>query len=229
MVYLTNRLTLEYTKIAGQRLLDKSEKEKHGEVLNVLTKDIDEMSAFVPRMIRAITRCLEMAFIFIFFFSVGFYFGFLAISAACFCFALLNFTKNKISHVNKELLISSDKRISFVEKVITKRKSKEFPTEEKLMKLVDEYVKKKRIAKITEWSIKQGVLGIIELFRWGTVILGIYLFVNGQIEIGITVILYSYFGTLNDGFKEFSEMIIRIKQYGVSKKRFISFCENADN
>ena len=225
---LSNKLTHEYTKIAGEKLFEKTKVDKHGEVLNVLTNDITVMSDFIPRMIRIWMRSIDLIFIFVYFYLVGFYFGFSATIAMLLCLAILYLAQDKIKSVNQEFLIASDKRISFVDKVINKRKSQEIPTKERLKDLVLDFAKKRTSQHLTEWTVKQLVEAIIETFRWGSVILSIYLFANGNIEIGVIVVLYGYYTSLNNSFKDLSELIITVNQWRVSKKRFIDFCENKE-
>jgi len=222
---LREKLFIEYTKLSTERLFDEKDKGDIGKNLNVLNHDIETMSNFFCSLIRQMIRVLEIFVIFIYFFSIGYYFGFASLSAAAICFIVIDRTHPKIAKVNKEKLASLDIRNSFLNKILSSKKpDKEYKNS--LMESTVNYVKKYTKAKITEYAVMYGNLLIIEIFRWGLLGLGIYLMSKGNIEIGILVIIYNYYSQLISGFEEISSVVIKIKQFKVSENRFIKFLNN---
>ena len=228
MTYMWNRLyerlLIEYTKLTSEKLSKNIEKKNHGKVLNILNNDIDVMAEFFPSLIRRIIRTLEIVVIFIYFFTIGYYFGFASISAAAFCLAIINIFNNKISTVNKEMLTSWDKRTGFISKMLSSNNNTTI--NDGLITTSKDYTKRFRIKEITEETLRSSVLAIVELFRWGMIAMAIYLYTKGNVEIGILVIIYSYFSLLISSFEEFSSISISFEQFKVSEKRFNIFLKN---
>jgi len=214
---LYERLTIEYTKLSFNRL-DKNNIADHGKILNILNNDIDIMSHFFPSLIRRIIRTLEIIVIFVYFFTIGYYFGFASISASAFCLVIINISNKKVAQANKIMMSSYDNRSNFISKILSSDKSPN--KESKLNSLTKDYTKKIRIANITEETLRSSVLAIVEFFRWGMIGMAIYLYTKGNIEIGTIVIIYTYFSALVLSFEEFSSISISFEQFKVSEKRF---------
>jgi len=213
-------LVIEYTSQAEEKIVDTKQDKNRGEIINILTQDIEIMASYFPSAIRMIIRTLEALVIFIYFFSIGYYIGFAGISATAFSLLILNITSKKIEKSNKKMLESLDERSSVINKILEKPKVAVIERlDESTKKWVLDYRKKELI----EESSKNGVSIIIEVFRWAMIIMGIHLFIKGNIEVGVIVVIYSYYSQLIDSFTEISDLVIRTKRFKVSEKRLLDF------
>ena len=222
---LHEKLFAEYTKLSSGKLFDEKARANIGETLNILNNDINVMASFFPDLIRQIISVLETIVIFIYFFSVGFYFGFASISATAICLIIIDRTNRKITKVNEIRLKAQDERISILNKILSSKKENK-ESKKNLISITEDFVKKLTKARVTEDKVLFGNLIVIEIFRWGLLILGIYLMSKDRIELGVLIIIYNYYSQLIAAFWEISSIVILKKRFDVSEYRFIKFLKN---
>ena len=226
---LYNSMYDNYTKIGVNKVFDNSlyslSRFNVGEFLNIMSTDINIMSDFYCNLIMRLIRIFEVLIIFVYFFMIDLYVGLAGVFMAIVSISVIFLSSKKIEKLNREKSVNFDNRNTIInEFLLSIREIKTFNIFNPMKNRIDQSTKtysssflKQRVG---EDIFKFSVVALIEAFRWGMFIYGIYLISNGQMEIGTLLIIYNYFTQLVDGFSEFATINIGIRQLKVSENRF---------
>lgn len=226
---LYNSMYDNYTKIGVNKVFDNSlyslSRFNIGEFLNIMSTDINVMSDFYCNLIMRIIRIIEVMVIFVYFFMINIYIGISGIVMGIIAFTIILLSSNRIERLNQDKSINFDNRNTIVnEFLLSIREIKAFNIFTPMKKRIDEstgkYTKSYLKQRVGEDIYKYLVLALIEIFRWGLFIYGIYLISVGKMEMGSLLVIYNYFTQLVEGFSEFATINIGIRQLKVSEERF---------
>ncbi len=226
---LYNSMYDNYTKIGVNKVFDNSlyslSRFNIGEFLNIMSTDINVMSDFYCNLIMRIIRIIEVMVIFVYFFMINIYIGISGIVMGIIAVTIILLSSNRIERLNQDKSINFDNRNTIVnEFLLSIREIKAFNIFTPMKKRIDEstgkYTKSYLKQRVGEDIYKYLVLALIEVFRWGLFIYGIYLISVGKMEMGSLLVIYNYFTQLVEGFSEFATINIGIRQLKVSEERF---------
>lgn len=226
---LYNSMYDNYTKLGVNKVFDNSmyslSRFNIGEFLNIMSTDINVMADFYCNLIMRLIRIFEVLIIFVYFFSIDLFIGFSGIIMAVISVLVILLSSKTIEKLNKNKSINFDNRNTIInEYLLSIREIKAFNIFEPMKKRIDkstrEYTSSYLKQRVGEDSVKFSVLAFIGVFRWSLFIYGIYLIMNGKIEIGSLLVIYNYFTQLVEGFSEFATINTGIRQLKVSENRF---------
>jgi ABC-type bacteriocin/lantibiotic exporter with double-glycine peptidase domain len=232
--YLHVKLTSDYTDIALEKLFGNSifsiSRISTGEFLNIMNQDINVMASFFPDLFRRIVSTCEIIVIFIYFFTIGIYFGISSILAAIICFTIIFLNSKRITKVNDIKSKLYDSKSSIANEVLLSIKEIKVLNiykhiRNRTIESTDTYTKSVLKQRTIEDVVKFSTLAVIELFRWGLLIFGTYLISKGDLELGSLVIVYNYYSQLMDSFGEFATINTSIRQFKVAENRFNKLIE----
>lgn len=226
---LYNSMYDNYTKLGVNKVFDNSmyslSRFNIGEFLNMMSTDINVMADFYCNLILRLIRIFEVLIIFVYFFAIDIFIGFSGVIMAVISVLVILLSSKMIERLNKNKSVSFDNRNTIInEYLLSIREIKAFNIFEPMKKRIDkstrEYSSSYLKQRVGEDSVKFSVLAFIEVFRWCMFIYGIYLIMNGKIEIGSLLVIYNYFTQLVEGFSEFATINTGIRQLKVSENRF---------
>ncbi len=232
--YLHEKLYSDYTDVALDKLFGNSifsiSRINMGEFINIMNQDINVMASFFPDFIRRIVTTFEIVVIFIYFFSIDILFGVSSIVASIVCFLIIFFNSKRITNVNnKKSMLFDDKSSIMNEIMVCIKEIKVLNIHKHIknrsIKATDVYAKAVLKQRVTEDAVKFTTLAVIEMFRWGLLIFGIFLIAKGNFELGSIVIVYNYYSQLMDSFSEFATINTSIRQFKVAESRFNKIIE----
>jgi len=156
---------------------------------------------------------------------IDLYVGIAGVLMAVVSISVIFLSSKKIEKLNRVKSVNYDNRNTIInEFLLSIREIKSFNIFNPMKSRIDDSTKvysssylKQRVG---EDIFKFSVVALIEAFRWGMFIYGIYLISIGNMEIGTLLIIYNYFTQLVDGFSEFATINIGIRQLKVSENRF---------
>jgi len=232
--YLHEKLYSDYTDVALDKLFGNSifsiSRINMGEFINIMNQDINVMASFFPDFIRRIVTTFEIVVIFIYFFSIGILFGVSSIVASIVCFLIIFFNSKRITNVNNKKSMLFDDKSSIMNEIMVCIKEIKVLNihkhiKNRAIKATDVYAKAVLKQRVTEDAVKFTTLAVIEIFRWGLLIFGIFLIAKGNFELGSIVIVYNYYSQLMDSFSEFATINTSIRQFKVAESRFNKIIE----
>ena len=175
------------------------------EYSNIMSEDFETLSDYYTTLVIRIVEILEAIYIIIYFFTINVLIGYLTLLISLIILFILLFFNPKIAKTNQERKNRHDKRISlFQELLLSVREIKGFNifnvAHERTKNTVDDYVKWNNKLNIDKYNLKQLSLGLIDVFQFIGLLIGIQMIISGNMTIGVLTIIYSYYTKLSNLF-----------------------------
>ena len=235
---LFNKLYQDLTNIGLQNTHDNSlfslSRIDAGEYLNIMHNDITVICDFYCSLPARIFRAIEYLVILVFFFFTNVIFGAAGVVVSMLAFGLLYLSSKPIQQLNKTRTFALDHRNSILNEILLCIKEiKSFnifsPIKSRAMESSGYFAETWLKQRVVEDSYRAGINLLIEIFRLGMFIFGIYLISQGRMEVGLLVVIYNYYGQLIDNFNDFTTINISYRNLKVSENRFNKILEYSNN
>jgi len=175
------------------------------EYSNIMSEDFEVMSEYYSTLVIRTVEIMEAIYIIIYFFTINIIIGYLTLVICLFVLFLLLYFNPIIANTNNERKQRNDKRISlFQELLISIKEIKGFNifkvVVERTNKTIKDYVKWNNKLNVDKYYLKQAALGLINVFQFLCLIIGIKLISSNLMTIGVLTIIYSYYTKLGELF-----------------------------
>ena len=175
------------------------------EYSNIMSEDFETLSDYYTTLVIRVVEILEAIYIIIYFFTINVLIGYLTLLISLIILFILLFYNPKIAKTNQERKNRHDKRISlFQELLLSVREIKGFNifnvAHERTKNTVDDYVKWNNKLNVDKYNLKQLSLGLIDVFQFIGLLIGIKMIISGNMTIGVLTIIYSYYTKLSNLF-----------------------------
>ncbi len=234
--FVYNKLYKEWTTLGMQNTYNNSifslSRFSSGEYLNIMNNDIDIICTFFANSIYRIVQIFEFAFIFYYFFTISTSLFITTLSASLIVLMFITICSDKVQEYNQNKKDSYDKKTSTIGDIFSGIKEiKGFNIGKK--------INNRAINDTNKWtndnakySTMYNVVNIVsvyffEILRLLLLIYGIYQISNGKLEVGILVIIYSYYQKIIDNFSLVTTLNLEYRNLKISLKRFKKIFEYA--
>ncbi len=175
------------------------------EYSNIMSEDFETLSDYYATLVIRIVEIMEAIYIVIYFFTINILIGYLTLFVCLVVLFILIFFNPIIARTNQNRKNRHDKRISlFQELLLSVKEIKGFNifnvVKERTMTTIADYIKWNNKLNIDKYNLKQVTLGLIDIFQFIAMMIGIKLIVDGQTTLGVLTIIYSYYTKLNTLF-----------------------------
>ncbi len=231
---LYNKLYRNYTRLASFSTVNNSmyslSRFTLGEYTNIINNDIDVISAFFANGVLRIVRLFEFLIIYWYFFTLNFYIFLITIIISLVMLGYLLHSGKKTQEYNRMRKSTLDSQTSLIHEIFNGIKEiKGFNVFTKMNQRMKNscftYLKSNAKYNIFYNKVKYITLGMIEIFRLLLVFYSIYLVQNGQLEIGVVLLIYTYYQKIIDNFSTISTITVEYQNLKVSLKRMNKLLE----
>ena len=204
------------------------------EYSNIMSEDFEMISDYYSTLVIRIVEILEFLYIIIYFFFINSLIGLITlISSSVVIFILFYFNKF-ISNVNTERKLRNDKRISLFQEIFLGVKTiKGFNIlkviKNRLNNAIDDYIKWHTKLNMNRYSLREVGLGIVDVFKIISLVIGIRLIMIGNMTLGTITIIYSYYSKLSELFTSIIVLSESLNNKKVSEKRVMKLFQYATN
>lgn len=231
-----NKIYKESTSIGLQYTNDNSifslSRFSAGEYLNIMSTDIDIICSFITNGIYRVIQILEFSVIYYYFFSVNITLFLITVVLSIIVLIFIIISGNKIQAYNKERKENYDKKTSAVNDVFTGIKEiKGFNLGKNINNKVNsetsKYVQSNKKYTVIYYAINIVSVYVFEVLRLAVFIYGVYEIAKGKMELGILLVIYSYYQKIIDNFSLVSTMNLEYKNFKISLQRMNKLFEYA--
>lgn len=192
---------------------------------NIIIKDIETIAAFISKSIIRVLQFFELAFIIAYIFSISAFFGVILIFTLLVVLLVLVASKKKIKKEEKIKVEDVDKKMNSIFDIyVNIREIKDFNLRnvatDDFLKIQEKSCKSTEKSDMINFDIAQLSLIIIELSRYFIYAIGIYMIMDGKIEIGTILIVFNYYAKIIGDIDALSNLFINYNQYKVALKRY---------
>jgi len=224
-----NKLYKEFTSLGMQYTYKNSifslSRFTNGSYLNIMNTDIDIICSFFTNSIYRIIQIIEFIFIFYYFYSISTSLFIVTISSSLIVFMLIIIFSEKVQKFNKDRKDTFDKKTSTISDIFSGIKEikgfnigKNINT--KAITDTNKYTKANSKYSTVYNLVNIISVYIIELLRLILLIYGVHQVSNGNMEIGILVIIYSYYQKIIDNSSLVTTLNLEYKNLKMSLSRF---------
>lgn len=231
-----NKIYKECTNIGLQNTNDNSifslSRFSVGEYSNIMSTDIDIMCSFITNGIYRIIQLLEFSVIYYYFFNVSITLFLITILFSVAVLIFIIYSSNKIQTYNKERKGNLDKKSSAVSEVFSGIKEiKGFNLGKNITNKVNsetnKYVQSNKKYTVIYYAINIIAVYVFEILRLSVFIYGVYEISLGKMELGIVLVIYSYYQKIIDNFSLVSTLNLEYKNFKISVQRMNKLFEYA--
>lgn len=196
-----------------------------GQYTNMLTTDVDIISAFFANGVMRVVQLLEFLVIYAYFFSLDFVLFITAVLVSIVVALIIPSVNKKVERYNSDKKLELDKLTMSIHEYFKNIKEvKCFNIFDKIAPNTKNQTKKFLDAN-GKYNVKyyinnQMFLLIIEIFRLLSVGYGIFLITKGHLEIGSLLIIYNYYQKIIDNFSTILTISVEYTNLKVSLERF---------
>lgn len=204
------------------------------EFSNIMSEDFEMVSDYYSTLIMRIVEILEFIYIIIYFFFINKMIGLLTLISSLLVIFILFYFNKFISVTNIERKVRNDKRISLFQELFLSIKTiKGFnilkSINRRINNIIDDYIIWHKKLNMNRFNLREVTLGIVDLFKIISLIIGIRLIINGILTLGTITIIYSYYGKLSELFTSIITLSESLNNKDVSMKRINKLFEYASN
>ena len=204
------------------------------EFSNIMSEDFEMVSDYYSTLVIRVVEILEFIYIVIYFFFINKIIGIITLISSIIVIFILFYFNKFISKTNTERKFRNDKRISLFQEIFLSVKTiKGFnilkTINKRLNGIVDEYVIWHKKLNMNRYNLREFTLGIMDVFKIISLIIGIKLIKNGNMTLGTITIIYSYYSKLSELFTSIITLSESINNKDVSLKRINKLFQYANN
>ena len=204
------------------------------EYSNILSEDFEMISDYYSTLIIRIVELLQFIYIIIYFFFINKYIGLITLISSLIVVFILFYFNKYISKTNTERKLRNDKRISLFQEIFLSIKTiKGFNIlniiNNRLNKIIDDYIRWHTKLNMNRFSLREIALGIVDVFKIISLIIGINLIINGNMTLGTITIIYSYYAKLSELFTSIITLSESLNNKKVSQSRVNKLFQYAFN
>ena len=175
------------------------------EYSNIMSEDFETISDYYATLVIRIVEIMEAIYIVIYFFTINIMIGYLTLFICLLVLFILLYYNPIIAKTNNERKTRNDKRISlFQELLLSIKEIKGFNifdvAKNRTNTTINDYIKWNDKLNIDKYNLKQLSLGLINIFEFICLLIGIKIIKDGNMTIGVLTIIYSYYTKLGDLF-----------------------------
>ena len=201
-----------------------------GEYHSIMTSDINVIADCYGSIPMALARVIELSYIFYYFFSTSLMIGILAVIVSVIVLIVLFFGNKKVNEINIQDKATHDQRLGVLQEYFLGMKEvKGFRLFQTINKRIDKtnenYLNWHTKYGFFKVVVKYGALGIVDLFKVGFLFYGFYLIANGQMTLGVILLIYTYFEKLNNNFTGLLDFNNQWQNSEVAKNRLYKLKE----
>lgn len=205
-----------------------------GQYTNMLTTDVDIISAFFANGVMRMVQLLEFLVIYAYFFSLDFVLFITAVLVSIIVVLIIPSVNKKVEKYNSDKKLELDKlTVSIHEYFKNIKEIKCFNIFDKIAPKTKNQTQKFLNANgkynVRYYINNQSFLLIIEIFRLLSVGYGIFLITKGHLEIGSLLIIYNYYQKIIDNFSTILTISVEYTNLKVSLERFNHIVEFVPN
>jgi len=204
------------------------------EYSNIMSEDFELLSDHYSTLVIRIVEIFQFIYIIIYFFFLNKTIGYLTLFASILVIFLLIYYNKIISNINLERKLRNDKRISLFQEIFLSLKTIKGFNILKVIKRrvnnkIDDYIKWHTRLNVSRYNLRQISLGIVDIFRIISLVLGISLIINGKMTLGTITLIYSYYTKLSELFTSIIVLSESTTNMKVAKKRIYKLFQYAKN
>ena len=204
------------------------------EYSNIMSEDFEMISDYYSTLVIRIVEIFEFIYIIIYFFFINKIIGLITLFSSSFIVFILFYFNKFISLTNEERKIKNDKRISLFQEIfLSLRTIKGFnilnPIKKRLNSIVDDYIVWHKKLNMNRYCLREVILGIVDLFKIISLIIGIRLIMTGNMTLGVITIIYSYYTKLSELFTSIITLSESLNNKKVSLIRINKLFQYANN
>lgn len=231
---LYNKLYKRYSRLATYSTFQNSiyslSRFSLGEYANILNNDVDVICSFYSNGVIRLVQVLEFFIIYSYFFSLDIYIFLITIVISIFMVAVFIVNGKKIQKYNAIRKGTLDDKTATVHEVFLGIKEiKGFHVFQNINDRVKQKCRKyvNAAAKYDNYVVctKLAVQAIIQVARLSLVFYGIYLISEGKMELGVVMLIYTYYQKIIDNFGTISTINVEYRNLKVSLNRFNKILE----
>lgn len=216
-----NKLYTEYTALTTSETKN-IDNINLGEYTNILNNDIDIICNFLGNLITRIFQIIEFFIIYAYFLSFNFLIFFVTIFVSIIMITLYWKAGRLVQELNLKRKNALDTKTIMLHKLysaITNKKSNVTSVTNLFNKDNKTYLRSNYKYNVTIQAIIYLVLGIVESTRYGIILYSVYLISQGSIEIGTTLLIYSYYDKIIANFEVLGTIVADSRSFIVSLRR----------
>lgn len=204
------------------------------EFSNIMSEDFEMVSDYYSTLVIRIVEILEFIYIIVYFFFINSFIGLITLVSSIFIIFLLFWCNKSIEKTNIERKNHYDKRISLLQEIfLSIRNIKGFNVlksiNNRLNVVTDNYIKWHTKLNMNRFRLREITLGIIDIFKVISLVIGIYLIINDNMTLGTITIIYSYYAKLSELFTSIIVLSESINNKDVSLSRINKLFQYASN
>ena len=204
------------------------------EFSNIMSEDFEMVSDYYSTLVIRIVEILEFLYIIIYFFFINNIIGLITLFSSLFIVFLLIIFNKSIIEINTIRKSRNDTRISLFQEIFLSIKTiKGFNIINSIKKRlninVDDYIKWHTKLNMNRFGLREIALGIVDVFKIVSLIIGIKLIINGYMTIGTITIIYSYYAKLSELFISIITLSESLNNKDVSISRITKLFQYARN
>ena len=195
------------------------------EYINIMNNDINVICTFWCDLSIRICRMVEFIIIFIYFFMINTLIGVAGIIVSLIAFTIIFLSSKKIEFLNKKRAANLDSKTSALHELLLCIKEIKTlnifkPIKSRIIKKTNKYSSSWLHQRVVEDSFKFSTVLLIEIFRISLFIYGIYLISQGEMQLGVLMVIYNYYAQLVENFSEFAVVNTNFRNLKVSFNRY---------
>ena len=204
------------------------------EYSNIMSEDFEFISDYYSTLVIRIVEILEFLYIIIYFFFINKTIGLITFLASILVIFLLFYFNKFISLTNIQRKERNDRRISIFQEIFLCIKTiKGFNIirviKNRLNIIVDDFIKWHIKLNMNRYGLREITLGIVDIFKIISLIIGIKLIISGNMTLGTITIIYSYYSKLSELFTSIIVLSESLNNKEVSENRVNKLFQYANN
>ena len=214
-----NKLYMEYTTLVMND--NKINNLTVAEYTNIINNDIDIICTFMGNLITRIIQVLEFVIIYVYFLSLNNYIFIITVLVSLLMIGVLMVSGNILQYRNLKRKESLDHKTVTTHKMYNMVKNDQDMTKvNKTFKhnCID-YLKNNTSFNLSSSFFTYLVLGILEVCRYGIILYSVYLVIQGRLEIGTILLIYTYYDKIITNFEVVGTISAEYQSFLVSLKR----------
>ena len=204
------------------------------EFSNIMSEDFEMVSDYYSTLVIRIVEILEFIYIIVYFFFINSIIGIITLLSSILIVFLLIYFNQSIEKTNIERKIRNDKRISLFQEIFLsirniKGNNVLKSISSRLNNIVDNYIKWHTKLNMNRFSLREVTLGIVDVFKVISLVIGIKLIINGNMTLGTITLIYSYYAKLSELFTSIILLSESLNNKEVSITRINKLFQYANN